>query len=160
MLNGLDLQQGERKTPSVDSVSSKQGNGQLRASRTSRLHSERAAEYLQHIRALCQKLIETDENSQQHPAVAAELRSALSKQIERIREGRRTCLWRKRGGRRTDNSKNRIPPKTPVKELTDLIEKKRDRDKLTKLNAELNALPDEQKKPPGKLPTECLLISL
>ena len=28
------------------------------------------------------------------------------------------------------------------------------------LNAELNALPDEQKKPPGKLPTECLLISL
>ena len=40
-----------------------------------------------HIRALCQKLIETDENGEEYPTIAAELRSALSKQIERIREG-------------------------------------------------------------------------
>lgn len=42
------------------------------------------------IRALCQKLIETDENSEEYPTVAAELRAALSKQIGRIREGLKT----------------------------------------------------------------------
>ena len=41
-----------------------------------------------------------------------------------------------------------------LKELTDLIEKERDHDKFTKLIAELNALPDEQKKPPSKSPSE------
>jgi hypothetical protein len=41
-----------------------------------------------------------------------------------------------------------------LKELTDLIEKERDHDRFTKLIAELNALLDEQKKPPGKSPTE------
>lgn len=41
-----------------------------------------------------------------------------------------------------------------LKELTDLIEKERDHDEFTKLIAELNALLDEQKRPPSKSPTE------
>ena len=41
-----------------------------------------------------------------------------------------------------------------LKELTDLIEKERDHDKVTKLIEELNALLDEQKKPISKTPPE------
>ena len=37
------------------------------------------------IRALCQRLIESDENSDEFRTIAAELQSALSKHIERIR---------------------------------------------------------------------------
>jgi flagellar motility protein MotE (MotC chaperone) len=41
-----------------------------------------------------------------------------------------------------------------LKELTDLLEKERDHDKVTQLIAELNALLDEQKKPVSKSPRE------
>lgn len=39
-----------------------------------------------------------------------------------------------------------------LKELTDLLEKERDHDKVTPLIAELNSLLDEQKKPVSKSP--------
>lgn len=38
-----------------------------------------------HIRNLCQKLVDSNPDSEEFHAVAAELRAALSKQIERIR---------------------------------------------------------------------------
>lgn len=41
-----------------------------------------------------------------------------------------------------------------LKELTDLIEKERDHEKVTKLIAELNAILDEVKKPVKPLPPE------
>lgn len=43
---------------------------------------------------------------------------------------------------------------TRLKELADLIEKEHDHDKFTRLIAELNALLDEEKEPPGKPPAE------
>ena len=39
-----------------------------------------------HIRNLCQKLIEADEGSDDYKAVASELQAALSKQIGQIRK--------------------------------------------------------------------------
>ena len=42
-----------------------------------------------------------------------------------------------------------------LKELTDLIENERDHDKFTELIAELNALLDEQKKPPSPADIIC-----
>lgn len=38
-----------------------------------------------HIRALCQRLIDADENSDDFLTISAELRAALSKQIEQVR---------------------------------------------------------------------------
>lgn len=107
------------------------------------------------IRTLCQRLIESDENSDAFLAISADLQAACPNKSDKCVTDSNTTLWPERGGRQ--NSEIKVlnsAQNVRLKELTDLIEKERDPEKFTKLIAELNALLDEQEKPVSKTPSE------